>query len=95
VARDADLKTKADLIIVNEMLPSEWQQLADDHFHQLRNESIVIFTSIHQTRNHSTQWKNVCADHHVTMSIDLYGIGIVLFRKEFKEQQHFILKYNP
>lgn len=95
VSGDAEFKANADLVIVNEMPPGDWMVFLDKHAPELHNETMVVFTDIHQTKNHSAQWKNVCTHQRVKMSIDLYGIGILLFRKEFKEQQHFILKYNP
>jgi hypothetical protein len=95
VSADAEFAAKADLVIVNEMPPGEWKLFIDTHAHELHNESMVIFTGIHQSKHHSVQWKNVCAHQQVKMSIDLYKIGILLFRKEFKERQYFKLKYNP
>ncbi len=84
---------QADLLLFNETAPGEWQQLLNEYYPILTNESAVIVSHIHKTREHSTAWKKLCAHDSVRMSIDLYGIGLFFFKKEFKEKQHFILKY--
>ena len=38
-------------------------------------------------------WENIKQDPAVTCSIDLFFIGIVFFRKEFKEKQHFVIRF--
>jgi len=38
-------------------------------------------------------WETIKKDAAVTCSIDLFFIGIVFFRKEFKEQQHFVIRF--
>jgi hypothetical protein len=95
VSRDFGFGSKADLIIVSELPVQEWIQFMDKHAHELHNETIVVFVGIHQTKEHSSEWARVCTHQRVDMSIDLYGMGMLLFRKEFRERQHFILKYNP
>jgi len=58
----------------------------------LRPEDIIIIRDIHTTAHNSKVWKRLASHTNVTMSIDLYKIGLLLFRKEFKVKQHFILK---
>ena len=82
----------ADLLIINGQ-PNEWAALFNEHIHCLKNESAVIITGIHKTPAHSTAWKKIATHDNVRMSIDLYGIGLLFFKEEFKENQHFILKY--
>jgi hypothetical protein len=38
-------------------------------------------------------WEKICKDDRVTLSIDLFFIGLVFFRKEFREKQHFVIRY--
>jgi hypothetical protein len=38
-------------------------------------------------------WETIKKDSAVTLSIDLFFIGIVLFKKDIKEKQHFVLEY--
>ena len=59
----------------------------------LNRNGVVILSGIHKTAAHSKAWRNVSKHSEVRMSIDLFGIGLLLFREEFKERQHFVLKY--
>ncbi len=54
---------------------------------------ILIVSNIHTSKHTSANWKNIYTDPKVRLSIDLYHIGILFFRNEFKEKQHFTLKY--
>lgn len=55
------------------------------------NNTIFIFDDIHWSRGMSKAWQEIVADEDVTVSIDLYTVGIVFFRKE-NAKQHFVLK---
>ena len=81
-----------DMLLINTE-PGIWAGLLNDHLNILNNESAVIITGIHKTVAHSNFWKKLTADNNVRMSIDLYGIGLLLFKEEFKEKQNFTLKY--
>ena len=57
------------------------------------NESIIILDDIHWSAEMEKAWEH-CKDHSsVTLSIDLFFIGILIFRKEIKEQQHFVIRF--
>lgn len=56
------------------------------------NTTIFIFDDIHWSQGMSDAWNNICTHPAVTVSIDLFQLGIVFFRKELTKQ-HFILKY--
>lgn len=60
---------------------------------KISNDSIIIFDDIHWSREMERAWKNIKKDQSVACSIDLFFIGIVLFRREFKEKQHFIIRF--
>ena len=38
-------------------------------------------------------WTEICAHKEVTLSLDLFYFGIVFFRTENKEKEHFVLKF--
>lgn len=59
----------------------------------LNEHSMVIFDDIHWSEGMLRAWETIKKDSAVTLSIDLFFIGIVLFKKDIKEKQHFILKY--
>ncbi len=57
------------------------------------NFSFIILDDIHWSREMEQAWK-YCQEHpSVTLSIDLFFIGILIFRKEIKEKQHFSIRF--
>jgi hypothetical protein len=38
-------------------------------------------------------WDNIKEHKSVRCSIDLFFMGIILFRQEFKEKQHFAIQF--
>jgi hypothetical protein len=54
---------------------------------------MVIFDDIHWSEGMLRAWETIKKDSAVTLSIDLFFIGIVLFKKDIKEKQHFVLEY--
>ena len=55
--------------------------------------SIFIFDDIHWSSEMEKVWAEIKADARVSLTIDLFYIGIVFLRKEQKEQEHFIIRY--
>lgn len=67
------------------------------YFNQLlpatNNDSILIFDDIHWSRQMEQAWDTIKQHPSVRCTIDLFFIGIVLFRQEFKEKQHFVVRF--
>ena len=67
------------------------------YFNQLlsatNNDSILIFDDIHWSREMEQAWETIKHHPSVRCTIDLFFIGIVLFRQEFKEKQHFVVRF--
>jgi predicted O-methyltransferase YrrM len=67
------------------------------YFYQLLEksnaDSILIFDDIHWSKEMEEAWNIIKAHPAVTLTIDLFFIGIVFFRTEFKEKQHFVIRY--
>jgi predicted O-methyltransferase YrrM len=57
------------------------------------NDSILVFDDVHWSSEMEAAWETIKNNAAVTCSIDLFFIGIVFFRKEFKEKQHFVIRY--
>lgn len=55
--------------------------------------SIFIFDDIHWSEGMERAWDEIRQHPEVTLSLDLFHIGIVFFRKEQKQKEHFVLKY--
>ena len=73
------------------------QEPTERYFQQLlaktNNNSILVFDDIHWSSEMEAAWGTIKKDAGVTCSIDLFFIGIVFFRKEFKEKQHFAIRF--
>ena len=82
-----------DILLLPEKEPAKWLALLGEQLHMLHKNGIVILSGIHKTSAHSKAWYSIIKQPQVRMSIDLFGIGLLLFREEFKEKQHFVLKY--
>lgn len=58
---------------------------------KLHEGSIVIFDDIHWSEGMKKAWEEIISQPGITVSIDLYFIGIVFFNKDLSKQ-NFILK---
>lgn len=65
----------------------------DDFLLCVENESIMIFDDIHWSAEMEEAWEIIKNHEAVRCTIDLFFIGIVFFRKEFKEKQHFVIRF--
>ena len=77
--------------------PSRARGSAERYFKELlaktNNDSILVFDDIHWSSEMESAWETIKKDSAVTCSIDLFFIGIIFFRKEFKEKQHFVIRF--
>lgn len=56
-------------------------------------QSIFIFDDIHWSEEMEEAWKLIQQHDSVTLTIDLFFIGLVFFRKDFKVKQHFTIRF--
>jgi predicted O-methyltransferase YrrM len=67
------------------------------YFHQLlykANESCVfIFDDIHWSSDMQDAWKEIKQHPAVMLTIDLFFIGLVFFKKDFKVKQDFVIRF--
>lgn len=56
-------------------------------------EDVLVFDDIHWSAGMEKAWKEIKNNERVTCSIDLFFIGIVFLRKEFKEKQDFTIRF--
>ena len=59
---------------------------------KLNSQSVVIIRSIHESKTQTIEWEKIHSQPEVRLSIDLFKIGLLFFRDDFKVKQHFILK---
>lgn len=68
-----------------------------EYFRQIltksNESSIIILDDIHWSKEMERAWQEVQMHPLVTLTIDLFFIGIVFFRKEFKVKQHFSIRF--
>ena len=73
------------------------QEPTEKYFKELvaktNNNSILVFDDIHWSREMEVAWETIKNNDAVTCSIDLFFIGIVFFRREFKAKQHFVIRF--
>ncbi|MDO6429843.1 class I SAM-dependent methyltransferase [Flavitalea sp. BT771] len=66
------------------------------YFHLLMSRcapsSILIFDDIHWSAEMEEAWARIQDDPRVYMTIDLFFIGLVVLRNEFKVKQHFVIR---
>lgn len=56
-------------------------------------EDVLVFDDIHWSEEMEKAWKEIQQDPAVTLTIDLFYIGLVFFRKENKEPMHYTIRY--
>lgn len=68
-----------------------------EYFEQIKQfvheGSILIFDDIHWSGEMEGAWEEIKKDEAVTLTIDLFFIGLVFFRKDFKQRQHFTIRF--
>jgi predicted O-methyltransferase YrrM len=57
------------------------------------NNTILIFDDIHWSAEMERAWAEIQQHPAVGCTIDIFFLGFVFFRHEFKEQQHFIIRF--
>ncbi|HUR65206.1 MAG TPA: class I SAM-dependent methyltransferase [Chitinophagaceae bacterium] len=60
---------------------------------KIHSDSILVFDDIYWSQGMEEAWKFIKEHPAVRCSVDLFFIGIVLFRKEFHEKQHFSVRF--
>ena len=67
------------------------------YFEQLLSKtnehSILIFDDVHWSKEMEEAWETIKSHDAVTLSIDLFYIGIIFFRKEQIAKQHFSIRF--
>jgi hypothetical protein len=59
----------------------------------VEDHSILVFDDIHWSEEMEQAWNEISGHKAVTLSIDLFFIGIVFFRKEFAQKQQVSIRF--
>jgi predicted O-methyltransferase YrrM len=57
-----------------------------------RTDSVFVFDDIHWSPEMERAWRYIKAHPRVTVTVDLFQVGLVFFRTE-QPKQHFVLRY--
>ncbi|MBD0296667.1 MAG: class I SAM-dependent methyltransferase [Flavisolibacter sp.] len=67
------------------------------YFHQLLmkcgEESILVFDDIHWSAEMEKAWQAIKNHPDVRCTIDIFFLGFAFFRNDFKERQHFTIRF--
>ena len=63
-----------------------------NHLKYFHNNSIVAINNIHQSKEMEEVWRKIIPQKEVTISVDLFFIGLVFFRKE-QVKENFIIRF--
>ena len=55
-------------------------------------QSLFIFDDIHRSKEMERAWEVIKKDEEVTVTVDLFYIGLVFFKKD-QTRQHFVVKF--
>ena len=64
-------------------------ELGLKHIH---NDSFLIIENIHKTKKMENAWSKIITHNKVSVSIDIFQIGIIFFRKE-QVKENFIIRF--
>lgn len=81
---DTPLTQPADCFIIDAMHPVL--------SYALTPQSVVVITNIHRSRRTQAAWQAIKANPQVTITIDLFYIGLVFFKPN-QAREHFKLKF--
>jgi predicted O-methyltransferase YrrM len=59
----------------------------------VQDHTILVFDDIHWSEEMEAAWAQISAHPRVTLSIDLFFIGVVFFRKEFAQKQQVSIRF--
>jgi predicted O-methyltransferase YrrM len=68
-----------------------------NYFKQLKQHiheySVIVFDDIHWSKEMEMAWEFIKADNCVSLTIDLFFVGLVFFRKEHLTPAHFSIRF--
>jgi predicted O-methyltransferase YrrM len=60
---------------------------------KINKQSVFIFDDIHWSKEMEDAWKEIQEHPFVTLTIDLFFVGLVFFNNDFKVKQHFVIRF--
>ncbi len=81
-----------DLIILSKSLIDNQKTLINKLLPLINNESFVIIPHIYASKIAISKWESLLEEKQISVSMDLFFIGILFFRKE-SSKQDFQLRF--
>ena len=82
-----------DLVYINTTNVEDLQNYFKLLLPHLTIQSIVIINNIHASKQLEAIWYNLQQHSSITLSIDLFQLGLIFFRPENRIPQHFTIKF--
>ena len=82
-----------DLVYIDAQNTAQLTETLERILSLLHQQSILIINNIHSTEEIETIWHNLQTNTAVTLTIDLFELGLVFFRPENKVAQHFTIRF--
>ena len=60
---------------------------------RVSGSSVLVFDDIHWSKEMEEAWAAIRRDERVLLTIDLFFVGLVFFREEFKVKQDFVVRF--
>lgn len=57
------------------------------------HDTVFVFDDIHWSKEMEEAWEEIKQHSSVTLTIDLFFIGVVFLRKEQREKEHFVIRF--
>ncbi len=62
-------------------------------FCKINSNSILVFDDIHWSAEMEKAWEEIKEHPSVKCTVDIFFLGFVFFKNEFKEKQHFTIRF--
>jgi hypothetical protein len=86
-------KKQYDLVYVETQNDVQFNNVIKQVLPLLHPQSILIFNNIHHNQPTEAEWLQLQTNSAITLTIDLFQIGLVFFRPENKIPQHFTIRF--
>ena len=86
---DTQDKGSIDLFVLGKCSPVAF----DEAVQYMNDESLMVISGINASRESRAKWKNICVHPRVTVTLDLYSLGLVFFNPNLhrKTYKSFVL----
>jgi hypothetical protein len=74
------------------VFPEGGLEAAAQYLSKAKADDIVLVQGLHDSEATEALWQRLYSGPRVTLSMDLFDVGLLFFREEFKVKQHFVLR---